>query len=347
MNGLSVVDIHKSFGATRALDGVSFDVAVGETVAVVGPSGCGKSTLLAIVAGLEAPDAGEVRWDGQPLTGIPAHHRGFGLMFQDFALFPHLDVFMNVAFGLEMAALPASEVRLRVKGVLERVGLPGFEQRAVDTLSGGEQQRVALARTLAPRPRLLMLDEPLGSLDRTLRERLLQDLRPILRDTAGAAPQTTLYVTHDQEEAFALADRVVVMNAGRVAQTGRPETIYRQPASRFVAEFLGLTNLLHGTVRETADGRVAETPIGFLPLAEAKPGPVTVLLRPEAGRLHGEGTHVQGRVVERLFRGGTCRLTLEVAGVHLSFDFSSTEDLPQPGDPLRLVLPPEAIQVLP
>lgn len=347
MSGLSVSGLRKSFHGTLALDGVSFDVGRGETVAVLGPSGCGKSTLLAIIAGLISPDDGEVRWDGQPLADVPTHRRGFGLMFQDFALFPHLDVYGNVAFGLEMAGLPQAEIRHRVRQVLERVGLPGFERRAVDTLSGGEQQRVALARTLCPRPRLLMLDEPLGSLDRTLRERLLQDLRPILRDTPDGAPQTTLYVTHDQQEAFALADRVVVMNAGRVVQIGTPQTIFRQPASRFVAEFLGLSNVVPGTARQNADGAVVETALGPLPVTSAASGPVNLLLRPEAARLRGEGTPLRGRVVERVFHGGTCRLTVEIAGLLLSFDFPSTEDLPGPGQPAQLFLPPEAIQVLP
>ncbi len=347
MSGLSVIGLRKSFEGMPALDGVSFDVGLGETVAVLGPSGCGKSTLLAIIAGLIPPDSGEVRWNGRALADVPTHRRGFGLMFQDFALFPHLDVYGNAAFGLEMAGLPQSEIRGRVRQVLERVGLPGFERRAVDTLSGGEQQRVALARTLGPRPCLLMLDEPLGSLDRALRERLLQDLRHILRDTPDGPPQTTLYVTHDQEEAFALADRVVVMNAGRVVQVGPPQAIFRQPASRFVAEFLGLTNLLPGTARQTVNGPVVETALGLLPLTSAVSGLVNVLLRPEAARLRGEGTSLRGRVVERVFHGGTCRLTVEVSGVLLSFDFSSTEDLPGPGQPAHLVLPPEAIQVLP
>ncbi len=347
MSGLSVIDLHKAFEATAALDGVSFDVAQGETVAVLGPSGCGKSTLLAIIAGLIPADRGEVRWDDRPLTGVPPHRRNFGLMFQDFALFPHLDVYGNVAFGLEMAGLARDEIRRRVKEVLARVGLPGFERRAVDTLSGGEQQRVALARTLAPRPRLLMLDEPLGSLDRTLRERLLQDLRRILRDAPEDTPQTSLYVTHDQEEAFAVADRIVVMDAGRVVQVGAPQAIFRRPASRFVAEFLGLTNLVPGMARRGTDGFVAETALGPLPLSHPCSGAVTVLLRPEAARLRGEGTALEGRVVERIFRGGTCRLTVESAGLRLSFDFASTEDLPAPGQRARLLLPPEAIQVLP
>ncbi len=243
-SGLTLRDIHKSFGSKQALSGVSFQVLEGETVALLGPSGCGKSTLLGIIAGLESPDQGEVLWAGESLAATPAHQRGFGLMFQDFALFPHRDVFGNVAFGLQMAKWSSAQIELRVREVLELVGLPGFERRDVNTLSGGEAQRVALARSLAPGPRLLMLDEPLGSLDRTLRERLVIDLRQILRQSH----QTAIYVTHDQEEAFIIADRVVVMNAGRVEQTGPAQEIYRQPAGVFVARFLGLNNLIPGEV---------------------------------------------------------------------------------------------------
>ncbi len=278
MNGLSVENLHKSFGETQALAGVSFQVAQGEIVAVLGPSGCGKSTLLGIIAGLMPPDQGQLLWNGAPLGTTPPHLRGFGLMFQDLALFPHRDVFENVAFGLQMsqggaksilrragARQSQAQIRERVGDVLELVGLPSFEDRDVNTLSGGEGQRVALARSLAPRPRLLMLDEPLGSLDRNLRERLVLDLRKILHDSE----QTALYVTHDQEEAFVIADRVVIMNAGMVEQIGTPRDIYRYPACAFVARFLGLTNLLEGEMRICERGsdleKVLHTPLGDFP----------------------------------------------------------------------------------
>jgi ABC-type Fe3+/spermidine/putrescine transport system ATPase subunit len=261
MAGLELFDIYKSFGATQAVRGVSFEVAEREIIALLGPSGCGKSTVLALIAGLETPDSGDVRWDGISLLDTPPHLRGFGLMFQDFALFPHMSVLDNVAYGLRMARLPPGQVPLRVAEMLELVGLPGFEGRDVNTLSGGEQQRVALARSLAPHPRLLMLDEPLGSLDRNLRERLVLDLRTILR----RMQQTAIYVTHDQEEAFVLADRVAVMNAGRIEQMDTPQSVYRRPASAFVARFLGFTNLLPGYSQQK-DGRATiETKIGTLP----------------------------------------------------------------------------------
>jgi len=349
LQGLRLDEVHKSFAETRALQGISFEVAPGEILALLGPSGCGKSTTLAIIAGLETPDQGRVYWEGVDLEGTPPHKRGFGLMFQDLALFPHLDVFHNVAFGLRMAGLPEAQVRAQAAQALELVGLPGFERRDVNTLSGGEGQRVALARSLAAQPRLLMLDEPLGALDRNLRERLLAELGEILR----RASQTTVYVTHDQEEAFALADRVVVMNAGRVEQAGSPQELYRRPTSPFVARFLGLTNLIEGVIRKQDGAWHIETTIGRLPLKEppsgrASQGQVTVLLRPETARLDGQQAfQIEGVVMKRTFRGGTCRLEVEVNGVTLDFDFPSRLDLPKEGERVRLGFEPgEALQFL-
>ena len=256
----------------------------GEIVCLLGPSGCGKTTLLRLIAGLEPLDSGRVLVDEEDVTDVPPHLRGFGLMFQEYALFPHKDVFGNVAFGLRMQGLGRDEVAARVADALALVGLAGFEQRDVSLLSGGERQRVALARSLAPQPCLLMLDEPLGALDRALRERLLGELPDILH-RAGA---TAITVTHDQEEAFAIADRVVLMRAGRVVQTGTPEAVYRRPASAWAARFLGLTNLLDGRV--AGRGRV-ETAIGLLEIGDSELATwdvgfeVQVLIRPEAARL--------------------------------------------------------------
>jgi len=360
MRGLAVDDIHKSFGPTTALAGVSFDVYTGEILAVLGPSGCGKSTLLSIIAGLEAPDRGIVRWDGNDLASAPPHRRSFGLMFQDFALFPHMNVAENVAFGLDSSPgsypisnhgekgqgigvspqkLDGKQKRERVTEMLELVGLPGFERRDVNTLSGGEQQRVALARSIAPHPRLLMLDAPLGSLDRNLRERLTGDLRQILRSLR----QTAIYVTHDQEEAFTIADRVVVMRAGCVEQTGTPQEIYNHPASPFVASFIGLTNLVEGT--GTPEG--IETAIGMFPNPQRIAGPVIVLVRPEGARLaEHESCSLEGIVVERSFRGRSYRLALEVQGLRLAFDLPTAASVPDEGQPVQICLEGEgAVQV--
>jgi ABC-type Fe3+/spermidine/putrescine transport system ATPase subunit len=345
MTALAVVNLHKSFGSTQALRGVSFTVEQGESVALLGPSGCGKSTLLALIAGLLTPDQGATFWDGQPLAGVPPHKRGFGLMFQDFALFPHLDVAANVAFGLRMAGQSPGEVTQRVTDMLVLVGLAGFEKRDVSTLSGGESQRVALARSLAPRPRLLMLDEPLGSLDRTLRDRLLGELSAILQ----GLKQSVLYVTHDQEEAFALADRIVLLEAGQVAQIGSPEALYRSPVSPFVARFLGLSNLLSGQVKPGAGGTVVETSVGTFPIEDAPPGEVLVLLRPDTIHLDGTGPiPLKGTLRARTFRGALHQATIEVAGQPLEFTFSAQTPLPAVGQEIQIDFDPrDTLQLFP
>jgi len=344
---LEVRDTSKTFGDTSALRGVSFEVAEGEIVCLLGPSGCGKTTLLRIVAGLEQADGGQVFLDGINLSGIPVHRRGVGFMFQEYALFPHKDVRGNVAFGLRMAGLSKAEVRRRVDQALALVGLSGFERRAVHELSGGEQQRVALARSLAPRPRLLMLDEPLGSLDRALRERLMNELRQILKSVG----LTALYVTHDQSEAFAIADRVAIMQQGCIEQIGPPEAVFREPASPFVARFLGMSNLLPGQIVNGEAGRV-ETALGKLEIGDWGLGigqSVTVLLRPEAAQLV-NGTEsapnlLRGRVVERSFRGAHYRLVLRHAsGTELAFEMDGAA--PTVGDEVMLSLRPEAINLL-
>ncbi len=327
MNGLVVRDIHITYQqGEHALAGVSFTQEIGEVVAVLGPSGCGKSTLLAVIAGLVEPDRGSVSWNGEDLRNIPPHQRGFGLMFQDYALFPHMRVRENVAFGLRMQGLPREAVEQQVSRTLEIVGLPGFEGRDVNQLSGGEQQRVALARAIAPKPGLLMLDEPLGSLDRKLREKLLYDLREIIR----SAQQTTLYVTHDQEEAFSLADRLVVMRKGEVVQIGTPQEIYQHPNSVFVARFVGLDNLVEGEAR----GNSVETPLGVFPLQENTHGSVLVLLRPNSAKFGDKSANQTGKVQEVIFQGETSevRLKLEDFNLVLSFELSTSSELPAVGE---------------
>ncbi len=355
---LEICHLTKSYGDERFPDDISFAVDEGEIVCLLGPSGCGKTTLLRIIAGLETADAGQVRFDGRDVRDVPVHRRNFGLMFQDYALFPHKNVFENVAFGLRMMHLPRTEVEARVREVLALVGLSGFEERDVNALSGGEQQRVALARSLAPRPRLLMLDEPLGSLDRTLRERLMNELRTILKGVGV----TAVYVTHDQEEAFAVADRVVIMNHGRKVQEGTPQDVYQHPATEFVARFLGLTNLLPGKVVGVDEGHVeVETEIGRLEVGDWKLEvgdwklgvEATVLIRPEAAGLAAEcpsagDNAIAGTLVERSFRGGYYRLVIRHAsGLHLSFTLQAAgEVLPPLGASILLPLRSEAISLL-
>jgi thiamine transport system ATP-binding protein len=289
------------FGDRTALDAVDLDVAEHEIVCVLGPSGSGKSTLLRAVAGLTEPDAGRVLLAGRDQRGVAPYRRGVGLMFQDHQLFPTRDVGGNVAFGPRMRGEPRGRTEDRVAELLELVGLPGAQRRAVTALSGGEQQRVALARALAPRPGLLMLDEPLGQLDRSLRERLVVELRQLFRRLGT----TVLAVTHDQGEAFALADRVVVMEAGRIAQTGSPADVWLRPASEFVARFLGFTNLVAATVRADTGG-TADTPWGAVPVPPGAPGgPCTLLVRPAGVRLAGAGDEgLPCTVTARTLRGG-------------------------------------------
>jgi thiamine transport system ATP-binding protein len=237
---LTVRDVTVTYDGVPALSAASLDVASGETLALVGPSGCGKTTLLRVIAGLEIPARGTISLDGGDLRNVPPHARRVGLMFQDNVLFPHRDVAANVAFGLRMAGRPREEITRRVADLLDLVGLPGTGRRSVQTLSGGEQQRIALARALAPSPRALLLDEPLGSLDGPLRERLLDDLRSLFDRLA----LTVLYVTHDVGEAFALGHRVAVMRAGRIVQIGSPDELWSAPAGTWVAHFLGMRNVV-------------------------------------------------------------------------------------------------------
>jgi thiamine transport system ATP-binding protein len=295
------------FGAQAVLDEMRLAVGAGETVVVLGPSGCGKSTLLRAVAGLQPLDAGRVVWDGTDITRLAPHQRRFGLMFQDYALFPHRDVRRNVEFGLRMAGMRAPARAARVDEVLATVGLAGYEDRRVGTLSGGEQQRVALARSIAPAPRLLMLDEPLGALDRALRERLLDELRGLL-EVAGLP---ALYVTHDHGEAFALADRVVVMRDGRVVQAGTPETVWRHPADEWVATFLGFGPSVDAAVRD----RRACTPWGPVPVPGALGASerVRVVLRPGGVRID-PASPVRGVVRRSTFSGDHVALGVEVPG---------------------------------
>lgn len=356
---LTVSGITKSFSGTPVLQDVSFRVDEGDILCLLGPSGCGKTTLLRIIAGLETADAGQVTLEDRPLGEIPVHRRGFGLMFQDYALFPHKDVFANVAFGLQMQALPRPQVEARVADMLDLVGLAGYGGRRVYDLSGGEQQRVALARSLAPGPRLLMLDEPLGSLDRALREELMNELRAILKQVGV----TSIYVTHDQQEAFAVADRLILLKRGRVVQQGTPQAVYWRPASSWVARFLGLTNLVQGRVVALETGSkggpfpVVDTPLGHLVLHEAEQvtvgQEVNVLIRPEAARLAADcqdkdDIMLEGVVRECSFRGSHYRLVIRHdADLDLAFQLvASASHLPELGKPVALALRPEAFGVL-
>ncbi len=295
---LGLQGIGKSFGAEPVLTDVDLDVADGRTVALLGPSGSGKSTLLRIVAGLVAPDRGTVCLADRDVTTVPAHRRGVGVVFQDQALFPHLDVTGNVAFGLRMAGVDRAERARRVEQALELVGLPGYGRRDPSTLSGGEAQRVAIARALAPRPGVVLLDEPLAALDQLLRERLLLELRTLFDDL----DVTVVAVTHDPTEAGALGDRIAVLLDGRIAQEDDAGTVLARPVSASVAGLVGQRNVATGLLRA---GRV-ECPWGSLPVrAPGVPdGRVAVLVTPAAVRVDPDGP-LEGVVTGRIFRGGS------------------------------------------
>ncbi|MEU7052127.1 ABC transporter ATP-binding protein [Streptomyces lavenduligriseus] len=312
------------FGGRAVLDRVGLEVAEHEVVCVLGPSGSGKSTLLRVVAGLQPLDSGRVSLDGRDQNGVPAHRRDVGLMFQDHQLFPQRDVGANVAFGLRMHGVARRERDAEVARLLDLVGLPGAARRAVAALSGGEQQRVALARALAPRPRLLMLDEPLGQLDRSLRERLVVELRELF----GRLGTTVLAVTHDQGEAFALADRVVVMRDGRIAQSGTPVEVWQRPADAFVARFLGFENVVPATVAGTA----ADSPWGKLPVPDGSAqGGRTVLVRPAGVRLVPADQGLSCTVTARTFKGSHVAVHLQPADGPRLEAACALRDAPEPG----------------
>ncbi len=336
---LQLLDIAKDYENRPLLRGISFTVAANETVCLLGASGSGKSTLLRIIAGLETCEQGTVAWQGQDLSSAPAHLRNFGLVFQDYALFPHLSVFKNVAFGLQMQNLSRPEIERRTREAMTQVNLSGFEQRHVTELSGGEQQRVALARALAPRPRLLMFDEPLGALDRALRDRLLDELRGILHATRVPA----IYVTHDQEEAFAIADRVLLLHEGKIVRDGSPAEVWNEPGSAWAARFLGLGNIVEGVVRLKVETLKVETRAGGFVLrcghAHQTGEKVNLLLRPSGVRLAADG-NLRGVVTDVVFQQARFKVTLE-NGLYFYLP-----EAPKIGEAIAISIPPSEVHCL-
>jgi spermidine/putrescine transport system ATP-binding protein len=305
---VEILGVTRRFGAVTAVDDLTLVIESGSFFSLLGPSGCGKTTTLRLIAGFEQPDAGEIRIAGVPVAGVPAHRRHVNTVFQHYALFPHLDVATNVAYGLKQRGVEKRE-RERLAGeALELVRLAGFGRRRTWQLSGGQQQRVALARALVNRPTVLLLDEPLGALDLKLRKAMQQELKRIQREVGI----TFVYVTHDQEEALTMSDRLAVMNHGRIRQLGTPRELYEAPVERYVADFVGVSNFFPGRVVETGSAIVVELSTGHSVRAVRPTGAgpvvagdaVTVAVRPERVRVGGpEGDGVPGRLVEETFLG--------------------------------------------
>jgi spermidine/putrescine transport system ATP-binding protein len=344
---VQLFDLAKRFGEVTAVDGISLDIPAGEFFSLLGPSGCGKTTTLRMIAGFERPDAGRILLDGRDMAQTPPNQRPVNTVFQNYALFPHLDVSDNVAFGLRFQGVAKADARQRVATALDLVRLRGFEERRPTQLSGGQQQRVALARALVLNPSVLLLDEPLGSLDAKLRKALQIELKAI-QERVGI---TFVYVTHDQEEALTMSDRIAVMSEGLVQQVGTPREIYEEPETTFVADFLGVSNLMSGQ----ADG-LGRVRIGEVELAAAHgdveaTGDVQVTIRPERVHLEPLGTagenRLQGVVNRVVYLGPTTQVLVELAhGNTLQASVQSGGEAYREGNPVTVFLPPEGLRVL-
>lgn len=344
--------VSKRFGLTVAVDGVSFEVKSGELFTLLGPSGCGKTTLLRIIAGLEFPDKGRVYFNGRDITGKKTYERGTALVFQNYALWPHMNVFENVAFGLKIRNFPKDEIKRKVNDVLEMVRLKGLEKRFPGQLSGGQQQRVALARALVVEPLALLLDEPLSNLDAKLRIEMREEIRKIVK-TIGI---TSIYVTHDQEEAMSISDRVAVMNAGRIMQVGTPQEVYEKPRNVFVAWFIGRSNVLKGYVKKLSRA-VAYVDVGGNMLIGSIDSSikldageeVALIIRPEdfvTSPLSTNYNKIEGEVDSVMFMGGHFHIYLVSGSMRLLARIKSGESL-NIGSSVRLYVPFEKTKVLP
>ena len=355
MNSVDLENVTKIYsGSTPSVDDVSLTVGDGEFFTLLGPSGCGKSTTLRMIAGFINPTSGNIRFGERDVTNLPPHKRDTGMVFQNYALFPHMDVAGNVAYGLSMRRVAKEEKRTRIAEALEIVGLTGYADRRIDQLSGGQQQRVALARALVIQPSVLLLDEPLSNLDAKLRE----ETRAQIRQIQQRAGTTSVYVTHDQSEAMAMSDRIAVMNAGVLHQVGAPREIYRRPTTSFVARFIGRSNVLLGTVEETGAEQIAVRLSGgevlLAPVAEgtlsadvAVGDDVALSVRPETMRIEPapaeSGTDVGAiRAAVRMteFTGSSCVIWLRYGDEDLLATIPDTDDLPEAGD--EVLLRPDA-----
>jgi len=319
---IGVTDLTKRFGTNVVVNRATFDIREGELFTLLGPSGCGKTTLLRLIAGFYAPDEGEIRFDGKVVNDVPPHERGIGMVFQNYALWPHMTVFENAAYGLKLRKVPKDEIASRIRAVLEKVHLSGLEGRYPGQLSGGQQQRVALARALVLNPKILLLDEPLSNLDAKIRVQVRAEIRKLQKELGI----TTVYVTHDQDEALTLSDRIAVFNQGRVFQVGPPKELYERPANRFVADFIGINNLIDGTVQSVNGALLVKTAVGDIkanPDSRFQPGQRCVLsVRPENASITGSHENsFKGKVAFAAYLGNTLRYDVEVGqGIVLKAD---------------------------
>ena len=330
---LRLDNLVKTFGTNTVVKGANLSFSRGEFISLLGPSGCGKTTILRMIAGFERPTSGNILFEGKEITPLAPNQRKIGMVFQAYALFPNMNVEDNVAFGLKIAGMPAEQRRARVDEMLRLIGLTGYGKRFPFEMSGGQQQRVALARALAPKPRMLLLDEPLSALDAKIRVSLRQEIRAIQRDLGV----TTIFVTHDQEEALSISDRIVVMSAGNVEQFGTPFEIYNRPTTRFVASFVGTLNTLNATVIDVAGRAVAVDGQRFtLPSLppDARPNaPLALTMRPEVvslGKPNGQDVVFEGKVREVSFLGSVIRLRVDLGGNALSLDTFNDTHTPPP-----------------
>jgi len=348
---LRIDNLVKSFAGNTVVKGVNLAFQKGEFVSLLGPSGCGKTTILRMIAGFERPTSGQILVEGQDISPLPPNRRKIGMVFQAYALFPNMNVEDNVGFGLKIAGVPRDARRARVEEMLKLIGLPGYGKRFPFEMSGGQQQRVALARALAPKPRMLLLDEPLSALDAKIRVSLREEIRAIQRELGI----TTVFVTHDQEEALSISDRIVVLSAGNVEQVGAPFEIYNKPATRFVATFVGQINTLTGKVVDGAarmvdlDGQVVH--VSALPAGTASGSEIALTLRPEAVRVAGSAqgdVALDGTVSEVAFLGSVIRLKVRLGKNSIDLDTFNDPSSPPPaiGDAIRVTLNSSDIFVL-